>query len=239
MKKKIFLIVISLTVFSCKKEVPITFSEIELKYNDLAMIEINIPKAEGNTENASMLNSKIQNHIANTLNYVEDYIENLKLETAIEVFNNEYSSFKANFEDSELIWEAIFDGEITYQSSEIISIPITSYLNTGGAHGSLNVTFLNFDPESGNLLSFEEFIEDINGFKTLAKTYFEKKFGITNDKSFEDYFFGQNFLLPENIGFNDEGILLFYNVYEIASYTDGPTEFTIPFDEVQSYLKIN
>ena len=58
------------------------------------------------------------------------------------------------------------------------------------------------------------------------------------DEGFGDYFFGEEFHLPANIGYNDEGVLLFYNVYEIASYAVGITEFTIPFEEVEDYLSI-
>ena len=46
-------------------------------------------------------------------------------------------------------------------------------------------------------------------------------------------------MLPENIGFSDEGVILLYNVYEIAPYSEGITEFTIPFEEVLKYIKIN
>ena len=53
-----------------------------------------------------------------------------------------------------------------------------------------------------------------------------------------DYFWGEPFHLPENIGLNDEGVIFFYNVYEIASYADGITEFTIPFSDIESLLKI-
>ncbi len=40
-----------------------------------------------------------------------------------------------------------------YQSSEVISVALTSYINTGGAHGVLTITFLNFDAETGFQIS--------------------------------------------------------------------------------------
>ena len=40
------------------------------------------------------------------------------------------------------------------------------------------------------------------------------------------------------MGFNENGIILLYNVYEIASYVQGVTEFTIPYAEANPYLKI-
>ena len=57
-------------------------------------------------------------------------------------------------------------------------------------------------------------------------------------QSIEDYFFGKPFQLPENIGFNNNGLLLLYNTYEIASYAQGYTEFVIPFNDCESFLKV-
>jgi hypothetical protein len=51
-----------------------------------------------------------------------------------------------------------------------------------------------------------------------------------------DFFFGKDFVLPENIGYNEEGLLLLYNTYEIASYAMGITEFTIPYSEINNLL---
>jgi len=42
-----------------------------------------------------------------------------------------------------------------------------------------------------------------------------------------------------NIGYTEEGIVLLYNTYEIAPYSTGIIEFTIPFDKVSSLLVFN
>jgi len=147
-------------------------------------------------------------------------------------------AFKDEFEESSLVWEAQIEGEVTYQSPEITCVAINSYLNTGGAHGSMNISFLNFNSQTGELLKNDEFIKS-NDFLKLAKTYFRLEIEETLDKdSFNDYFWGDDFHLPENIGFSDEGVILLYNVYEIAPYSEGITEFTIPFEKVLPYLRL-
>ena len=117
---------------------------------------------------------------------------------------------------------------------------INVYSDTGGAHGNDSIVLLNFNPENGNLYSHSEIIDDIDGFKSLAETYFMNTLKDESETtSISEFFFGKAFQLPENIGFNDEGIILLYNVYEIASYDQGYTEFIIPFEDANSYLKIN
>jgi hypothetical protein len=132
-----------------------------------------------------------------------------------------------------MVWDASFDGEVTYQSPSLISIAINSYVNSGGAHGNLNITFFNFD-STGTLLKFNDLFTDKEGLTEVVKAYFEEE----TKGSEINYFFGEPFHLPVNIGFNDEGVVFFYNVYEIASYSDGITEFTVPFDAIENHLNI-
>ena len=159
---------------------------------------------------------------------------------ALVKFDSIYIAFKDDFEESSLAWEALIDGEVTYQSSEITCIAINSYLNTGGAHGNMNISFLNFNSQTGELLKNDELIKNKINFIKIAEKYFNLQLQeASNENGFNDYFFGDGFQLPENIGFSDEGIILLYNVYEIAPYSEGITEFTIPFEEMLPYLKLN
>jgi len=223
---------------ACEEEITITFIEFNIEFNENAIIEINAPRVEFKSVIGDSINSKIERHIANMLNFSEEE-SNIILGDALTKFDAEYKTFKNDFEESALVWEAIFDGEVTYQSSELISIGITSYLNTGGAHGNMNVTFLNFNPNTGNLLDLKDLISNQTAFEDIAKKHFKKVTQIADETGYGDYFFGEDFHLPANIGLNDEGVTLFYNVYEIASYAIGITEFTIPYNEVSDYLMVN
>jgi hypothetical protein len=49
-------------------------------------------------------------------------------------------------------------------------------------------------------------------------------------------FKNDKFHLPQNIFYTEEGLLLYYNSYEAASYADGPKEILFSYDEVSKYL---
>ncbi|MEC5164554.1 hypothetical protein RCH18_000270 [Flavobacterium sp. PL11] len=51
-------------------------------------------------------------------------------------------------------------------------------------------------------------------------------------------FENERFQLPQNIFFTDTGLLLYYNIYEIASYADGATEMLFPYTEVNEFLNL-
>ncbi len=234
MKTKFLAPLLVLILFSCEEMTLVSFTETNVLYQDNAIIELNIPKAEGTSIPAKAINKVIENHIANMLVFLEEPSDTLKLDYAVKTFDTEYTSFKDGFGESAMVWDASFDGEVTYQSPMLISIAINSYVNSGGAHGNLNVTFFNFDTSTGKLLEFDDLFIDKEGLLEVVKTYFDEE----TKGSEVDYFFGEPFSFPANIGFNDEGVIFFYNVYEIASYADGITEFTVPFEAIESYLNI-
>lgn len=229
-------IALATSVMSCNEEIKLSFVEENILQNDNAIVEINIPRAEGEDLVSKLINAKIDNHIANILNFSEDQSETLTRDEAIQKFQTAFSEFKLNIDENAMPWEATFDGDVIFHSSEIICIAVNAYTNTGGAHGNMNITLFNFNAQNGTLLKMEEFISDINAFTAIVKTHFEKEIQSESDASMVDYFFGEEFHLPANIGFNDEGVLILYNVYEIATYADGITEFTIPFEELTSVL---
>lgn len=238
MKRIFFPILTVVLLWSCATEKALVFTESNTLYEDNAVIEINIPIAEGDSELAKTINTKVENHIANVLNFAEEPSEHILLKEAIKNFDENYKRFKNDFAESALVWEATFDGEITRNSEDIISLAISSYSNTGGAHGNANVTFYNFDKATSKLIDINTIISDKEAFKTLAEQYFKDNINKDDGFSYEDYFFGEGFHLPANMGFNDEGLILFYNPYEIAPYAMGITEFTIPYSELDALVEL-
>ena len=220
-------------LFSCEEEENLVFSEINILEEKEATVEINIPKAEGNDAISKSINSTLEDFTNKALNIDSSNDSQDSFEKSIDQFNTSYLNFKNQMVEElqlELThWEAGVDGEVTYQSNRVICIAMNTYLNTGGIHGTSKVSFLNFDAVTGKQLHYDEFIKDKGELKKFLKFYFEKE---VESISFDD------FKLPESIGLSDEGVIILYNRNEILSYTDTLTEFTVPFDEVERFLKL-
>ena len=226
-------------LFACDEDVTISFTEQSIEKTENAKITINYPKAEGNEAVADRINKTVENFLANEINMSEKRDKNLSLEEAVEGFDTEYKEFKIDFNDSTQEWEALIESEINFESDYIICIVVKSYLDTGGAHGNSHISFLNFDKKTGKRLMQTDIINDSEGLKNIAKPYLERATkSLSNDEEVQDLFFGEAFQLPETIGFNSKGMVLLYNVYEIASYAQGVTEFTIPYEEAKPFLNI-
>lgn len=230
-----FLIVLT----SCNSEFkPATFETIDVDVAYDAQISATYSKAKGTSELSHTINTNVENAIIKALSPLENTDD---LKDVLKAFNTEYLDFKNEFsEESEPAWELQIETELTYQSAEVLTIAISTYEFKGGAHGSDQIQFLNLDAKTGKVLSRNEIIKDIESFKALAQQVFVNSLSNKKDNlKMEDFFFGEPFHLPENIGFSEDGLVLLYNVYEVASYDQGYTEFVIPFSECESYLKVH
>jgi len=74
MKFNFYLLVISLFLFltSCETEHKITFKEIEILVEGNSIVNVNIPKAEGDSELSNNINNAIIHNISQSLNFGDE-----------------------------------------------------------------------------------------------------------------------------------------------------------------------
>ena len=85
-----------------------------------------------------------------------------------------------------------------------------------------------------------ELFKDPLEFQSFAEGKFrdQEKIPVNGSINATGFMFEDDkFYLPENIGFTQEGLQLFYEQYEVASYADGPIILTLKFKELEPYLK--
>ena len=236
--KKLFYISIMILLSSCVQEKLFEFNETAIEKDDPVSIQVIYSKINDNSDVSTKINNSIESTLAQQIAFFEEDIDDLTLEDAISQFENRFVSFKNDFEANAAPWEVIINSEVVFQSMYVITISIDSYTFTGGAHGNSVITLLNFDPETGNLYTQDDIFVKSDELTSLVENYFKKESASKNNNN-ENYFFGEDFKLPENVGFSEEGIIFLYNTYEIASYAQGITEFTIPYAEIYDHLNIN
>lgn len=235
--KYILILALSISVYSCKEETTLSFASTTIITNNETVVEVNIPKAEGNIEAAKAINTTLENFTNKALNV--DSANTLKptIEENITTFNTSYKKFKTEIGKTLLTdlpsWEALIDGEIIYQNESVISIVMNSSINTGGAQGIFNMKFFNFDTATGKELQTEDIITDLEAFKTVVKKYYKKELE-TGYKEINLQLSDAPFLLPKNLGFSEDGIIIFYD--QLSSPSSDPLEFTIPYAVANKHL---
>lgn len=242
MKKSIGLLLILLLTICCENEGNLTFEPLQLTGDickECPKIEINIPRALDETAIARAINSALKEELIALLSFDEEQ-EIEKVDDAIASFTNSFKELKTKFPDETVGWEAKMNSEVVYEDDNILTLVFNAYTFTGGAHGYGSTSLLNFDKRKGIELENWELFEDIEGFQKFTETKFRIQEDIPQDENINatGFMFERDiFHLAENIGYTKDGIQLIYNQYEVASYADGPKTLTLPYSEINKYLK--
>ncbi len=239
MLKSISSLCVVFFLFSCKKEAKLDFSNRTFSSEKKAIVSIIIPEAKGSSSTAKTINTTLEQFACQALN-IDASKENLSLiEESAKQFDASYAAFKKHISNElsqELpIWEANIDGEITFKSDDIVSIAMNSSINTGAAKSNFKIKFFNFNPSNGQQLTLKDIINDLNGFTKLVKKYYDKEL-LTTYANEQSPIHKTAFKLPETIGFNDEGVIVFYNNYEFLTPASEVLEFTIPYVAANEFL---
>ena len=133
--------------------------------------------------------------------------------------------------------------KITGAFKNIISITNEEVIFTGGANVFYDLTYTNFDLNSGKLITLDSIIPE-NSFakvEAIGESIFTKMKNISTDQSLEKasfWFENKKFALNDNFAVSDSGLIFFYNLYEIAPRSEGTTQLFIPKEKLNLLTNI-
>ncbi len=243
-----FLLAFIFIVFlNCSQEKPLSFEIIKLDHQTFTYCsqsicpEFNIEYliTKGN-KLSQVINQQIQITVIDLILKGEEKMPDVySVEQALLYFIDTYKTHKSQFTHELLTYDANTSMQVNHQSDQLLSIQFNYYLFTGGAHGYSGISYLNFDLKTGFPLSNQALFTDYDAALKYCEKLFRKKFSIAEDKNINStgFWFNDNtFHFPENIGFTDTEMILNYNVYEIASYAEGPITLFIPKSDIIPFL---
>lgn len=248
MKRNAGLLLIALLLTGCKNDSTLKFSEkafeqkIESECKEYCPIaKLRIALFESGYKINDSINKRTFETFNELLSFDDQTSTASNYDELLTSFMSSYKDLLQEFPDDAIGWEANGSSAISYQNLKFVNIKIEYYIYTGGAHGYSGTKSLVFDRKTGKTLSHTDIFNDIDKFTIFSEQKFKEKFGIklkapinSTGLMFENEFFE----LPETLLFTEKGLTLFYNIYEIASYADGPQELTISYEEAKPFLKI-
>jgi len=180
--------------------------------------------------------------IENAIGYDNPEAEGFSIEKMGNRLVSDFKKFQGDFSENGFGWYFKASVDVQFATDSLLSLAATSEYFTGGAHGGYTVYFVNIDPISGEEITLHSLLKP--GFEELLNLEGEKSFrqvkGLNENDTLalHGYEFPQGkFEVNSNYGFNKEGIVFFFNNYEIASYAVGPTEILIPWEVVATLRK--
>lgn len=123
----------------------------------------------------------------------------------------------------------------------VLSLRLSAYQYSGGAHGNQIVKLMSYDLKTGDRLLLEDLFVD--GYKPFTTDVIRQELMVTygyksEEQMLMDGFFNIQGLKPTpNFCVKTDTIMFLYNAYEIATYSKGEVEVAIPMYRLRSVLK--
>jgi Protein of unknown function (DUF3298) len=153
----------------------------------------------------------------------------------------EYKNLREEFRDYTLGWELTRNVEVLADTCGIVSFRATEFSFLGGAHPNSAVRLAVVAVPSGKKVLLNECLVEGAEARLVAEVEreFRKVRNLLPDAGLEAagfWFKDGKFVLPANIAVEPSGLLFYYNDYEIAPHSMGPTEVKVPFESLQGVL---
>lgn len=187
----------------------------------------------------NFLNSIINEMILSSI-YYEKKIYNNEDDFFIDL-KNEFENFTNEFPEASGQWDLNRNVKIIYNSNNVISFEYSEYYYLGGAHPNSIVLYKSINLNNEKQISLTDLFTESNFTKlnSIAENIFRKKWKLKNDDDLEKagFWFNNNqFALNDNFAITKDGLIFYYNNYEIAPYVFGPTELFIQINEIKNLL---
>ncbi len=127
------------------------------------------------------------------------------------------------------------DGKIVRADSNVLSVEESWYMYYGGAHPDSGYRGVSFDPESGKRLIFEDVVLDTGRFFALVDEKLRKEYAEQYEHfvDLNEYVaeLDRNSYISLEWSVGNEGVTVYFNPYELGSYSMGAQLVTVYFEE--------
>lgn len=217
------------------------YGDCTTRNEDCVSVVIHYPEFGPGTASAALvaIDSEIKKHL---LAPVYEDTEPGSYDELADSFIDAYMKVQEDFPDYKLGWTLDRAASVTYARSAVLCIAFTEVSFTGGAHPNSRKTYVNFDVSKGRESGLSDIL--VEGYEAELTRVAEEKFrevrGIGEDESLEEagfWFEGGIFGLNDNFGISADGLVFYFNDYEIGPHAMGPTELTIPYERISTLIR--
>jgi hypothetical protein len=254
MKCRVGVVLLSAVIFSCttqkeKKETPISFEIKTFRVESqggcksdtvaCAYFEVTYPEFSGIDSSVAKI---IRQRIDAAVSLGNPESQGLSMQQIGKVFIQDYDDFKSEIPDAFGGWHYTAKVDVEVLTDSLLSLSINDEYYTGGAHGGSGVYFINLNPRTGHEFTLDNLLKPgyNDALTNLGNKIFRQTRQLADTASLSDHYFEfpeDKFQLNKNYGFKKEGVVFFYNSYEIAPYAAGPTEILIPYEELKEWMR--
>lgn len=138
--------------------------------------------------------------------------------------------------------EVTLSAQTRYRNRHLSVIELNSgQYFTGAAHGMTATQFLNWDNDAGSVLGLRQVLKPgghdryLQALKKAHERWLDSRPEAQEDRQTWERLWP--FQPSDNFAFTDQGLAVRYDSYEIAPYSSGQPELTIPYSELEDVLR--
>lgn len=157
-----------------------------------------------------------------------------------EEFRQEWAALNTDMEN---VWTYNYvkrqDFRLVYLDKNFATVRDEAYYFTGGAHGFGVTVYSVLSAKTGQPVEgWRSLVTDTAALLQLAETAFRELKKIPEGTpTSQEWFWNGKFYLTDNFAFTGQGLVFYYNQYEIAPYAAGATELLLPWNSIRQLLK--
>jgi len=173
------------------------------------------------------------------LNKKENIISSLK-ESFFKQFESSLQNIQTDSFNTSFNWEKSIRVDVINNENSLLCLQVETYAKTGRRDGSKVVKYLVFDISENKVIKISEIVsaEKQPLLNALLQEKIRTHYHIKTEKSLTDMgFFQDSITATRNFYMHPGGLGFYYNVYEIAPFSNGPTDLFIPWTQLEGILK--
>lgn len=131
--------------------------------------------------------------------------------------------------------------EILLNEGHRLTVAVTSYMYSGGAHGNYGSELFSYNLKTRKRLFLQDVLKP--GYEKALAPYLvaaaRRWAGLGASDALDSVYFVENNTIPftENAGITDKGLIFNYVPYEIGAYALGEIRLFVPYTDIKSLMK--
>ena len=118
---------------------------------------------------------------------------------------------------------------VHYQKDDLLSLSVFYYSYTLGAHGHTLQRAYNFNLENGEEILLSDILKGKKDYVDIVNQEIKKQIELNPQKYFSEWSVFQSISEEQSFYLIEDGIVIYFGLYEIAPYASGIRYFKIPY----------
>jgi len=118
---------------------------------------------------------------------------------------------------------------VHYQKDDLLSLSVFYYSYTLGAHGYTSQNAYNFNLVNGEVIFLCDILKDREDYADIINQEIKRQINLNPQEYFSEWSVFQSISQEQPFYFIEDGIVVYFGLYEIAPYASGIRYFKIPY----------